>query len=278
MNQSTLIMKFGGAAAAAPEHFSRIADIVMERKKEYAKIVVVVSAMGDATDQLISLAKKVNPNPPQREYDMLVTVGERISSSLLAMAIAVKNHEAISFTGSQSGIITSEKHTEARIIDVKPARLLAHLESGKIVIVAGFQGVSRKGEITTLGRGGSDTTAVALGIALGASKVEFFKDVPGVFDEDPKVNPKAAFYEELSYEQALKITSNGSGILHARSVQLARKNGILLHVQTFEENLRHYSKGTRISGPQIRLEGGPSYEDDEDIVIHEHQANSCSRI
>lgn len=260
--KSTLIMKFGGASVATPEHFSRIADIILERKREFDKIVVVVSAMGDTTDQLIELAKKVNPNPPQREYDMLITVGERISISLLAMSLAAKNQRAISFTGSQSGIITSEKHTDARIVDVKPKRLLAHLELGDIVIVAGFQGVSRKGEITTLGRGGSDTSAVALGVALNAAKVEFFKDVPGIFADDPKINPSAQCFKTLSYDQALEIILRGSGILHSRSVQLAGKNGLLLHVRTFDGKDWQCEDGTLVGSASQAGCRPPIYEEE----------------
>lgn len=227
-------MKFGGAAVAAPEQFSHIADIIISRMNEFPRIIVVVSAMGDTTDQLISLAKKVNPTPPRREYDMLVTVGERISCSLLAMALAAKGCNAMSFTGSQSGIITCTRHTEARIIDVRPKRILPLLDSGQVVIVAGFQGVSKTGEITTLGRGGSDTTAVALGVTLRASVVEFFKDVPGIFDEDPKKNPQASFHEKLSYCQALNIISKGGKILHPRCIELAHKNYLPLKVRSFK--------------------------------------------
>ncbi|MBA3957669.1 MAG: aspartate kinase [Parachlamydiaceae bacterium] len=227
-------MKFGGAAVATPEHFSRIADIIIDRRSEYSRVVIVVSAMGNTTDQLIALAKQVNPDPPRREYDMLVTVGERISIALLAMALAAKSHEAISFTGSQSGIITCTRHSDARIVDVRPHRILSVLDSGKIVIVAGFQGVSRVGEITTLGRGGSDTTAVALGVALGASRVEFFKDVPGVFSEDPKKNSAASLYTHLSHTQALEIVLRGAKVLHSRCIELAQKNNLMLHVRTFQ--------------------------------------------
>lgn len=244
--KKTLVMKFGGAAVATPEHFSRIADIILERKQEYQRIAIVVSAMGDTTDQLIALARKVNPDPPQREYDMLVTVGERISISLLAMALAAKKHEAVSFTGSQSGIITCSRHTEARIIDVRPNRLLPLLEQGKIVIVAGFQGVSRGGEITTLGRGGSDTSAVALGIAIGAEKVEFFKDVPGIFHEDPKKNPNSEMFKHLSYDEALDIVLKGAKVLHSRCIQLASRNGLPLHVRTFNSPGTDFLGGTFI--------------------------------
>lgn len=230
----TLVMKFGGAAVATVEHFSHIADIVISRMPEFQRIVVVVSAMGNTTNELISLAKKVNPEPPRREYDMLITVGERMSCSLLAMALAGKNCSAMSFTGSQTGIITCARHTDARIVDVRPTRILPLLEEGRVIIVAGFQGVSRKGEITTLGRGGSDTTAVALGITLNASVVEFFKDVPGVYSEDPKKDPEAEFFETLSYGQALDIVSKGGRILHPRCIELAQKNYLPLKVRSFE--------------------------------------------
>ena len=242
-------MKFGGAAVANPQQFSRIADIILHRKREYERIAVVVSAMGNTTDQLISLARQVNPEPPQREYDMLVSVGERISISLLAMALAAKQHRAVSFTGSQSGIITCSKHAEARIVDVRPHRLIPILDSGSVVIVAGFQGVSRDGEITTLGRGGSDTSAVALGVALGSSKVEFFKDVPGIFAADPKMDPLAPLHSNLSYEETLNILNRGCGVLHHRSVELAQKNGLLLHVMSFEE-FHPERKGGTVVGRQ----------------------------
>lgn len=252
----TLIMKFGGAAVATPDHFSRIADIIISRMEQYQRVVVVVSAMGDTTNQLIALAKKVHPEPPQREYDMLISVGERISMSLLAMALMAKQKEAISFTGSQSGIITCGQHTEARIIEVKPHRLLPYLEAGKVIIVAGFQGVSRQGEITTLGRGGSDTTAVALGVALRSEKVEFFKDVPGVFTEDPKKNPQASLLNRLSYESALHIVRKGARILHARCIELASKNNMPLHVLSFQEA----SEGTLIAGELPPADQQPVYE------------------
>lgn len=232
----TVILKFGGASVATPEHFSCIADIVAERADQYDRVAVVVSAMGDSTNQLIELAKKVHPEPPRREYDMLVTTGERISIALLAMALNLKQREGVSFTGSQTGIITCERHTDARIIDVRPHRILPYLDTKRIVIVAGFQGVSLKGEITTLGRGGSDTTAVALGVALDAACVEFFKDVPGVYTKDPKKNPDAKLIEYLTYSDVLNIVSDGSRILHPRCVELARKNGLPLHVCSFKDN------------------------------------------
>lgn len=258
---STLVMKFGGAAVATPEHFARIADLIVERRKEFKRIAIVVSAMGNTTNELIALAKQVNPNPPQREYDMLVTVGERISISLLAMALAAKQQEAVSFTGSQSGIITCNRHTEARIIDVRPHRLVSLLEQGKIVIVAGFQGVSHAGEITTLGRGGSDTTAVALGIALGAQQVEFFKDVPGVFKENPKENPLAEMLSYLSYQEALQIVLKGARILHSRCIELAEKNGLPLFVRSFlPVGDDRYAGGTAIFDKNLLRSLQPIYE------------------
>lgn len=256
MNTDTIVMKFGGAAVSSPEQFSRIAEIIVSRRTTYPKIIVVISAMGNTTNELIELAKRVHPCPPQREYDMLITVGERISISLLAMALSLKNQGAISFTGSQSGIITTDRHTDARIVDVKPKRLFAPLERGDVVIVAGFQGVSTNGEITTLGRGGSDTTAVALASALRAEKVEFYKDVCGIYDRDPKKYAHAELLSRLNYSEALDIISRGAEVLHDRSIELARKNQIPLHVRSFSDE-KH--PGTLIDGGALpRTE--PLYE------------------
>ena len=259
----TLIMKFGGASVATPSSFQRVAEIISDRAERFQKIVVVVSAMGDTTNQLIQLATQVHPSPPKRELDMLLSVGERVSISLLAMALASKGKEAISFTGSQSGIITSDDHSEAKILTVKPHRILSQLEKNKIVIVAGFQGVSLSGEITTLGRGGSDTSAVALGVALKATKVEFFKDVKGVYSEDPKKNPNALFYPELSYEKALEIMYSGSRVLHSRAVFLARKNSLPLHVLSFENFSNDINSGTLIQSPTDRINENLTYEEGE---------------
>ena len=259
----TLVMKFGGAAVATPEHFSRIARIILARKHHFSRIVIVVSAMGNTTDQLIALAKQVHPNPPQREYDMLVSAGERISISLLAMALAAVDQEAVSFTGSQSGIITCPNHTDARIIDVRPHRLKLPLEQSKVAIIAGFQGVSRHGEITTLGRGGSDTTAVALAVALKAEHVEFYKDVPGIFDEDPKKNPQANLLPVLTYNEALEITLRGAKILNSRSVQLAQKNKLQLYIHTFHEP---FPCGTFIADSGAERPTVPVYEEEFAVV------------
>lgn len=192
---------------------------------------------------------------------MLVSVGERISISLLAMALAKKNHMAVSFTGSQSGIITCTRHSDARIVDVRPHRLVPHLEAGSVVIVAGFQGVSRQGEITTLGRGGSDTSAVALAVALGAAKVEFFKDVPGIYSCDPKQNSDAMHHPQLSYDEALEIVQRGDKVLQTRSVLLARENSMPLHVLSFHEIKKGKSLGTMIGDPRDRTRHTPVYEE-----------------
>lgn len=240
----TLIMKFGGASVRTPASFARVAEIIAQRSEVYPQIVVVVSAMGDMTDQLIDLAFQVNPTPPKREYDMLVSVGERISIALLAMALSSIGKDAVSFTGSQSGIITTSEHTDAKIIDVRPARLLQFLQLKKIVIVAGFQGMSKEKEITTLGRGGSDTSAVALGIALNADCVEFYKDVLGVYEKDPKIFSDAKFHSQLSYDKALEIVINtGSTILHPRALRLAMDNFVPLYVKSVFDDTH---EGTRI--------------------------------
>jgi aspartate kinase len=255
--EKTLIMKFGGASVKTPESFSHIAELIFKRSVDYPRIAIVVSAMGGMTDHLITLAHKVHPSPPRREYDMLVSVGERISISLLAMALAAKGGEAVSFTGSQSGIITSNEHTEARIIDVRPYRLLPYLEAHKFVIVAGFQGVSSEKEITTLGRGGSDTTAVALGVALKAEKVEFYKDVAGIFLDDPKQEEKAPFFHSLSYPDALDIVNRTGGrVLHPRALKLAEQNALILHVRSF---YNMDGEGTLICS-ENKQRGQPSYE------------------
>lgn len=231
----TLVMKFGGASVASPGHFAKIAKIICTRALHYDRIVVVVSAMGRATDELLALAHEVHREPPRRELDMLISVGERVSISLLAMALDLEGKQAISFTGSQSGIITSNEHADARILEIRPHRLVRMLQEGKIVIVAGFQGVSRAGEITTLGRGGSDTSAVAIAAALNAQRVEFFKDVAGIYSADPKKDLEAHLLSFLSYGEAIEIAQRGAKVLHLRALLLAQRNGIPLHVISFDQ-------------------------------------------
>jgi len=258
--KKTIVMKFGGAAVATVNHFSKIADIVIERSKGYDRTAIVVSAMGTMTDDLIALAKQVHPNPPRREHDMLITAGERISIALLSMALAAKERIAVSFTGSQSGIITSDDHANATIVDVRPHRLLPHLDNGSIVIVAGFQGVSTSREITTLGRGGSDTTAVALATALEAYKVEFFKDVEGIYDKDPQKHCNAAIHHNLSYKHAMKISTSGAEVLHPRCIMLAERNCIPLHVLPFHNLLTKKPLGTIIFNECGKRPQVPIYE------------------
>ena len=242
---------------ATPQHFHRIAEIALKRKRTHKRLVIVVSAMANATAQLVSLAKEVNENPPSREYDMLVSVGERISISLLAMALAGRGEKAISFTGSQSGIMTSDQHSNAHIVEMRPHRLLKVLDEEKIAIVAGFQGCSLGGEITTLGMNGSDISAVALGVALGADGVEFYKDVRGVYDCDPKVHADARWIPELTFDQAEEIVAKGGRILHPRCLDLAKKNSLPLHILSFDEP---DVEGTRIFDLTIARSGEPSYE------------------
>lgn len=259
-NKKLVVMKFGGAAMATPEKILHVADIIISRRRLFENIIVVVSAMGKTTDSLINLAHQIYHTPPQREYDMLITVGERISMSLLAMALIKKKHAAVSLTGSQSGIITSSNHTNAKILDVRPYRILTALEKQHIVIVAGFQGVSEEKEITTLGRGGSDTSAVALGIALKAERVEFYKDVNGVFNTDPKIDPRAKLMNHLSYKEALDLVQKKTFILHPRSVELARNNSIPLAVFSFKTFSPDKEAGTLIYDAGVSVRNEPVFE------------------
>lgn len=256
---STLVMKFGGASVAAPDDFKKIASIILERKLVHQNLVVVVSAMANKTSELIALARQVNPDPPSREYDMLVSVGERISISLLAMALAAQGEKAVSFTGSQSGIMTSDEHSNAQIVEVRPHRLLPILDQGRIAIVAGFQGCSLRGEITTLGINGSDISAVAIGAALSAECVEFYKNVPGVFDKDPRVAPDSKLHSELNFDQALRIVKNEARILHPRCLKLAKKNALPLHIHSFKDP---HQIGTKIYDTSLMKGKVPLYENE----------------
>lgn len=225
---ATIVQKYGGSSVADAERLRRVALAVVQRKKAGDRVVVVVSAMGDTTDQLIAQARAVTPEPPQRELDMLVTAGERISMALLSMAIQELGEEAISFTGSQSGIITEPSHQGARVLEVKPIRLFEELDRGRVVIVAGYQGVSTDKEVTTLGRGGSDTTAVALAAALDADACEIYSDVDGVYSADPRVCPQAQLIRELDYETMQTMAGVGAKVLNAQAVEFARRAGIAI--------------------------------------------------
>ncbi|MFT3708126.1 MAG: aspartate kinase [Archangium sp.] len=226
-----VVQKFGGSSVADADKIRKVAARVKARRDAGAQLVIVVSAMGDTTDELLSLAKKISADPPRRELDMLLTCGERISMALLSMALHELGVSAISFTGSQSGIITDDTHAQARIIEVKPARIEEALHAGKVVIVAGYQGVSKAKEVTTLGRGGSDTTAVALAAALGAD-CEIYSDVDGVFSADPRVVPSAKKLETLSFEEMQELAAAGAKVLNAQAVEFAREKGIVIHAKS----------------------------------------------
>jgi aspartate kinase len=226
-----VVQKYGGSSVADVERIGIVADRVAATKASGLDVVVVVSAMGDTTDELLALARRVSPNPPRRELDMLLSAGERIAMALLSMALNERGIPAVSFTGSQSGIITSDAHTSARIVEVRPFRVQDELERGKVVIVAGYQGVSYKREVTTLGRGGSDTTAVALAAALGAEACEIYSDVAGVFSADPRVVPGARRLPEISYEEMQELAEAGARVLNAQAVEFAKERGIALYAR-----------------------------------------------
>ena len=228
-----VVQKYGGSSVADAAGVKRVAQRIVNTKTAGHQVVVVVSAMGDTTDDLIDLANEVSPLPPARELDMLLTAGERISMAVLAMAIQNLGHEARSFTGSQAGVITDAAHGKAKIIDVTPGRIEAALAEGSIAIVAGFQGVSQTTkDITTLGRGGSDTTAVALAVALGADVCEIYSDVDGIFTADPRIEPRARKVPRISYEETLEMAAQGAKILHLRCVEYARRYDMPIHVRS----------------------------------------------
>ncbi len=239
-----IVQKYGGSSVADVTRIRLVAERVRRRRAEGHQLVVVVSAMGDTTDELLGLAKTVSADPPRRELDMLLTAGERISVALLSMALQELGVPAISFTGSQSGIITDESHASARILEVRPVRILEELGQDKVVIVAGYQGVSRKREVTTLGRGGTDTTAVALAAALSAEACEIFSDVDGVFSADPRVVPEARQLEAVGYDQMQELASAGARVLNAQAVEWAKANGIVLHAL----HAHAPGRGTRVEG------------------------------
>lgn len=228
----TLVLKFGGSSVAGSERLKAVAQRIVAAREAGSRVVAVLSAMGDTTDELIGLAHEVSPAPHPRELDMLISVGERISCALAAMAIHDLGHEAISLTGSQAGIVTDTAHGKAKIVDIRAKRIHEALDEDKIVLVAGFQGVSTGQEITTLGRGGSDTTAVALAAALGAESCEIFTDVEGVFTADPRIVPGAYKLPAVSYEEMLEMSASGAKVMALRSVEFARNHGVRLHVRS----------------------------------------------
>jgi aspartate kinase len=226
-----IVQKYGGSSMADVGKIQKVADLVAGAKRAGKDVVVVVSAMGDTTDDLLALAKQVSESPARRELDMLLSAGERISMALLSMALNARGVPAVSFTGSQSGIVTNDAHTNARIVEVRPFRVQDELERGKVVIVAGYQGVSYRRDVTTLGRGGSDTTAVALAAALDAEACEIYSDVEGVYTADPRVVPAARRLSELSYEEMQELAESGAKVLNAQAVEFAKDRGIAIYAR-----------------------------------------------
>ena len=230
---AVVVKKFGGTSVANPKLIKEVAKRIVEsRKKTGSKIVAVISAMGDTTDRLIDLSKQISQNASPRELDVLLASGEQVSSSLLAMAIKDLGHDAISLNGEQAGILTEASHTKARIVKINPEKIGRHLEDGRIVVVAGFQGITKTKEITTLGRGGSDTTAVALASSLNSKVCELYKDVDGIFTADPNIVSTAKKLDEISYEEMLELTNLGAQVLHSRAVDFAKRHDVIIHVRS----------------------------------------------
>ena len=227
-----IVQKYGGSSIADINKIKKVAEIIANLKRTGLDVAVVVSAMGKTTDSLIDMAKSISDDPPKREMDMLLSTGERITMSLLCIALNKLGINSISLTGSQSGIITNDKHNDARVIEVRPFRVLDELESGKVVVVGGFQGVSYKRDITTLGRGGSDTTAVALAAALNAERCEIYSDVDGVYSSDPSIIKEAKHLPQLSYEQMQEMSEAGAKVLNAQAVQFAKDANIAIYARS----------------------------------------------
>ncbi len=232
-----VVQKFGGSSVADIARIRRVADRVVATQRAGYSVCVVVSAMGKTTDQLLALANEISTSPPRRELDMLLSVGERTTMALLAIALHARGIDAISFTGSQCGILTNDRHFDARIIEVRPFRIEDELARGRIVIVAGYQGMSYKREITTLGRGGSDTTAVALAAALGAERCEIYSDVDGVYTADPRVVSAARHIGEMGYEELQEMAEAGAKVLNAEAVEFAKRNGIAIYARKTDDPL-----------------------------------------
>ena len=247
-----IVQKFGGSSVADAESIKRVAKRIVDTRRAGNDVVVAVSAMGDTTDELLDLAGQVAPIPAPREMDILLSSGERISMALLAMAIHSMGYEAQSFTGNQAGVLTTADHGAARIVDVTPTRLRQALDEGAIVIVAGFQGVNPdKNDVTTLGRGGSDTTAVALAAALGADVCEIYSDVDGIFTADPRVIPRARKLDTVTADEMLELAANGAKVLYIRAVEYARRHGVLIHARSsFTSNEGTYVLGDGMADPR----------------------------
>jgi aspartate kinase len=248
--EPTIVMKFGGTSVADAERIKRAARRIVAQREQGKRVVAVLSARGHTTDELIRAAEEVSPNPDPREMDMLLSTGERMSCALCAMAINDLGHRAISLTGSQAGIVTDTSHTKARILDVRAERIVEALDEDKIVLVAGFQGVSTSRDVTTLGRGGSDTTAVAVAAALGAEVCEIYTDVSGVFSADPRIVPDARKLPLVSFEEMLEMAASGAKVLQLRSVEYARTHGVRIHCRSSFED----GPGTFVIGEDQTME------------------------
>ena len=276
---AVIVQKYGGSSVADVQKLKVVASRVMRTRDQGHNVVVVVSAMGDATDELLNLARQVSANPDRRELDMLLSAGERISMALLSMAIRELGGDAISFTGSQSGIITNDRHVDARIIEVRPFRIQDELARGKIVVVAGYQGVSYKKEVTTLGRGGSDTTAVAIAAALDAEFCEICSDVDGVYSADPRVVPAARRIGSLSYEETQEMAEDGARVLNAQAVEFAKEKGIAIYARATAGPLPGpdpSSDGTVVRRTPPRLPGTVvGVASERDVVILESSGNAA---
>ena len=225
-----IVQKFGGSSVANPECLQRVADWVLDVKKKGNDVIVIVSAMGDTTDDLIALAHQITPDPDDREMDVLMATGEQVAMALLTMALHARGAKAVSLTGPQAGIHTDSMHRKAKIMGINPKRILSHLKQGHIVIVAGFQGLTPSQDIATLGRGGSDATAVALAAALKADRCQVFKDVEGIYSADPRIVKDARKLDEISYDEMLELAGSGAQVLMSRSVEFAKKYGVQLEV------------------------------------------------
>ncbi len=226
-----VVQKYGGTSVGDPERIRRVADRIVRAREQGHDVVAVVSAMGHTTDELLDMAAAITPAPEPRELDMLLTAGERVAMSLLAIAVNARGCRAASYTGSQAGIITDTHHGKAKIVEIRPARIKESLDAGNVVILAGFQGLSTEYDITTLGRGGSDTTAVAMAASLGADVCEIYTDVDGVFTADPQINADARKIDQLSYEEMLELAAAGARVLQLRCVEYARRHGVRIHVR-----------------------------------------------
>jgi len=247
-----IVQKYGGTSVGSVERIQAVADRVVHAREDGNDVVVVVSAMGDSTDELLAMAHTIAPVPEPRELDMLLTSGERIAMALLGIAINARGCKATSYTGSQAGIMTDTQHGAAKIVEIRPKRIIEALGSGSVVIIAGFQGLSTSSfEITTLGRGGSDTTAVAMAAALGANVCEIYTDVAGIFTTDPRLEPGARKIDLISYEEMLELAAAGARVLNARSVEFARRHGVRLHVRSSFDD----APGTWVQEVDAQMEG-----------------------